>query len=154
MNQYHIDNIINSVEINARNCIVSMHKRDDEIIMTFLVENEYVATEFRLLYDLNFSQIEYLGGTTYHDNLESRTWFINAVKKIEKENGYRYAFCFGGHDFSFSNGRLVVNGDFKSKVMFEKDGCSDHFDYNIDFAKRKLEFNHVCPFHEFYEFFC
>ncbi len=63
--------------------------------MTFLIENEYVATEFRLLYDLNFSQIEYLGGTTYHDNLESRTWFINAVKKIEKENGYRYAFCFG-----------------------------------------------------------
>lgn len=145
--------IINSVEIKVENCIFSIYQSDDELSFTFTVKNEYVKTKLNFIYDPESCQLEYTGGTTYHHDLESMKWFKDAVNQIEKEKGYKFEFCFEGHDFSWREGKVLINGDFESKVMFEKDGYDDHFDYKIDFTNKKLEFDHKYAFHEYYAFF-
>lgn len=145
--------IINSVEIKPENCIFSIYQSYDELSFTFTVKNEYVKTEINFIYDPDSCQLEYTGGMTYHHDLESMQWFKDAVKQIEKEKGYKFEFCFGGHDFSWREGKVLINGDFKSKVLFEKDEYGDHFAYKIDFTNKKLELDHVYPFHEYYAFF-
>ena len=151
--QEHKRNLIGRIEIRPKNCTFSIHQRSDEIRITFTVENEYVKAKINVEYNLNSSQVEFLGGTTYHDSLEAMQWFKNAVRKIENETGYKFLFCYNGPDFTSRGGKLLVTDDFETMVMFEKDHYSDHYGYQVDFAKRNLEFYHEYPFHEFYAFF-
>ena len=149
----HKNYIIDSVEVEPQDCIFSIRQDDDEVILTFEVRNEYVATRLSFQYDLNGRRFEYLGGTTYHDGLEAMEWFKSVVRKTEKENGFKFIFCYNGHSFDRSNGRLLIRRDFQTMVMFERDRYDDHYGYKVDFATRTLREYHEYPFFEFFEFF-
>lgn len=149
----HKNYIIDSVEVEPQDCIFSIRQEDDEVILTFEVRNEYVATRLSFQYDLNGRRFEYLGGTTYHDGLEAMEWFKSVVRKTEKENGFKFIFCYNGHSFDRSNGRLLIRRDFQTMVMFERDPHDDHYGYKVDFATRTLREYHEYPFFEFFEFF-
>lgn len=144
--------LINSIEIRPRDCTFSIHRTDD-LRLSFKVKNEYLTTEIMVRYDPASGQLEYLTGTTHHDALQSQQWFKDIVHKIEIEKGCKFEFCYRGHDFKCRDGKLVINDDFETMVMFEKDGCNDHYGYRLDFSRRKLEFYHEYPFHEYYDFF-
>lgn len=149
----HKDSIIASVEVNARNCKFSIHQNGDDIRFSFTVANEYVKTEIDVRYNPDLAGMERYGGYTYHDGLESKQWFKEAVREIENETGRRYEFCFNGHDFTCRGGRLVINDSYETMVMFEKDGDSDHYAYKVDFALKELREYHTYPFHEYFTFF-
>ena len=145
--------LLNSVEIEPKNCTFSIQGDSDELKIKFIVRNEYLTSEISMVYNLVSCQTEsYFGRYSSHDGLESLQWFKDAVHQIERENGYKYEFCHGGHDIS-TFGKLLINDDFKAIAMFEKEGNGDHYGYKVDFNNRKLELYHVYPFHEYYEFF-
>jgi len=145
--------LISCVEIKPRNCTFSLNQNGDDIRITFRIENEYLDTEITVSYDPFSGSVEYRYGYTHHDRLQSMKWFRDAVNLIERQNGYKYEFCYEGHDFSTRTGRLVVNDSFKTCVMFEKDGDDDHYGYKVNFASRRLEEYKTYPFHEYHLFF-
>ena len=145
-------NLVNSIEVRPRNCTFSIHKTDD-IRFNFKVKNEYLTTEINVLYDSDSGQLEYIGGYTSHDGLESMQWFRDIVRQIETENDYKFEFCYRGHDSTCREGKLRINEDYETLVMFEKNKGEEHYGYKLDFAGRKLEFYHEYPFHEYYMFF-
>lgn len=135
----HKDNIIRSVHITAKNCIFSIDQFDNDVRMSFKVENEYLSTELNFRYDCASGCFEYIGRYTHHDGLESKQWFRDAVRRIENETGYSYEFCYNGHDFSAKDGMVVINDAYETMVMFENDHDSDHYGYKVDFTRRRLE---------------
>ena len=118
-----------------------------------MVKNRYVETEFLLEYDYTSSKMEYIIAYTYHDSLESMPWFKSEVKRIENENGYRYEFCYRGHDHEHSDEKFLIKDEFETLVMFEKDGSQDHYGYRLDFNTKILEHYHTYPFLEYCAFF-
>ena len=126
---------------------------DEELRIIFNVLNEYLTTEIIVVYNSSLCGVEFLGGYTGHNGLESLQWFRDEVRKFENQNGYKFEFCFKGHRFNQNGGKLLVMDDFDSMVMFKKDEHDDHYAYRVDFGNRKLEEYPTYPFYEYFAFF-
>ena len=151
--QNHKNNIISIIKVEPEDCTFTLRQREYEIRIDLKVKNRYVETEFLLEYDYTSSKMEYIIAYTHHDSLESMPWFKSEVKRIENEKGYRYEFCYRGHDFERSDEKFLIKNEFKTIVMFEKDGSEDHYGYRLDFNTGNLEHYHTYDFMEYCAFF-
>lgn len=151
--QNHKNNIINIIKVEPEECTFTLRQREYEIRIDLKVKNRYVKTKFLLEYDYTSSKMEYIITYTHHDSLESMPWFKSEVKRIENENGYRYEFCYMGHNHEHNEVKFLIKNEFETIVMFEKDGSEDHYGYRLDFNTGNLEHYHTYPFWEYYAFF-
>lgn len=151
--QMHVANIVNSVEVEPKNCRVSIKREDDEIRFQFVVQNEYVKSQFNATYDLNYGEMTFFLPYHSYDGLDSMDWFKREVSMIKRQTGLEFDGCGGGYDFSHNDGKdVVIKDEIEVLAYFSpEDMFSDSHSYMVDFDKRKLNKYHEHPWFEFFE---
>ena len=141
--------IISSVTVRPKNCIVSIHQDGDVVRFRFILKNEYLTSEFIARYESGMHF--YL---PYPDiaGLESREWFKQEIRRIEKETGLKQDTKSGGYSFNFYKDTLEILDEYHVRIYFRgKSQFDDYHSYKVDFNQRKLVKYHVHPWHEIYE---
>jgi len=145
-------NIIRSVDVRPKNCRFSVSTNsEDNLVFTFDVENRYVRTSIRSVYEDH--ELYVSSYYNNHDRLESADWFKREVSRISRQIGQDYYSCASGYGYKCSDGSLTINDDCCILVYFGDDSCDilgEYPGYKIDFKKRKLVKYHVFQGHELF----
>lgn len=140
----HMNNIINSFDVNPQNCTFSIHQNDDIIGISLVLKNEYMTFEFNCTYHCNNSEFTIPLPSQDYRNLESMQWFKNEVRRVEKEIGLKFDSEAGGYHYQWIDEKLKITDEFQILVYFsDDDRYSDSYSYKVDFKNKKLEKYHV-----------
>lgn len=140
-------NIINSVEVTAKNCTFSINDSGDRLIFQFVVENRYVKTFITVYFENH--QLSVSNYYIDHGKLESQPWFKSEVSRISREIGLDFYTCSSRRAHEFEDGHLTIEDNCSVLVIFgDGDFFNDHPGYKIDFKRKRFVEYHIFAGHE------
>ena len=140
LGQDHKNNIIDSIDVEPKNCTCSIHQNDSRIDISLILKNEYVTSRFDGFYDVDNSEITFNSPYTNYGSLESLQWFKNEIRRIENEIGLKFDYESGGYHYQWADEKLKITDEFQILVYFsDDDRYSDSHSYKVDFENKKLD---------------
>ena len=148
----HINNIINSIDVKAKNCTFSLHQKDFTVNIILTLKNEFLSSEFRGTYDSSSSELSFNLPFHYYEGLKSMKWFKSEVSRVEKEIGMKFYSLVRGYDFTWADERLTIEDEYDALASFSDDDIqSDTHSYKVDFEDKKLIKYHVFDWIELFD---